>query len=96
MMDEPLANLDPPHQADWLRIVRHHVAQGGTAVTVLHEITMALHADDMVVLDGGRLVHQGACDQGTTHRALEQVFEGRIGVRSLDGQWLALPRLERP
>jgi len=96
MMDEPLANLDPPHQADWLRIVRHHVAQGGTAVTVLHEITMALHADDMVVLDRGRLVHQGACDQGATHRALEQVFEGRIGVHALDGQWLALPRLERP
>ena len=22
LMDEPLANLDPPHQADWLRIVR--------------------------------------------------------------------------
>ena len=41
LMDEPLANLDPPHQADWLRIVRRHVQRGGTAVSVLHEITMA-------------------------------------------------------
>lgn len=95
MMDEPLANLDPPHQADWLRIVRSHVARGGTAVTVLHEITMALHAQEMVVLAEGRVVHQGACDQPATHRAVEQVFEGRIGVHSLSGQWLALPRLEQ-
>ena len=91
LMDEPLANLDPPHQADWLRIVRRHVKQGGTALTVLHEITMALHADQMVVMRGGRVVHQGACSQVATHRALEQVFDGRIAVHELDGQWLALP-----
>ena len=27
LMDEPLANLDPPHQADWLLLVRELVAQ---------------------------------------------------------------------
>ncbi len=91
LMDEPLANLDPPHQADWLRIVRRHVQRGGTAVSVLHEITMALHADEMVVMRAGRVLHQGACAQPATHRALEQVFDGRIAVHELDGQWLALP-----
>jgi iron complex transport system ATP-binding protein len=95
MMDEPLANLDPPHQADWLHIVRRHVAAGGTALTVLHEITMALHADEVVVMAQGRVLHQGACSDAATHRALEQVFEGRIRVHSLDGQWLALPRAGR-
>jgi iron complex transport system ATP-binding protein len=30
LMDEPLANLDPPHQADWLTLVRQLVAQGTT------------------------------------------------------------------
>ena len=91
LMDEPLANLDPPHQADWLRIVRRHVHRGGTALTVLHEITMALHADDMVVMQAGRVLHQGACADPATHRALERVFDRRIGVHSLAGQWLALP-----
>jgi iron complex transport system ATP-binding protein len=91
LMDEPLANLDPPHQADWLRIVRRHVQRGGTAVSVLHEITMALHADEIVVMRAGRVVHQGGCDQPATHRALERVFDGRIAVHELDGQWLALP-----
>ena len=91
LMDEPLANLDPPHQADWLRIVRGHVKAGGTAVTVLHEITMALHADEMVVIDAGRVVHRGACLAPATHRALEKVFAGRVRVREIDGRPVALP-----
>ncbi len=91
VMDEPLANLDPPHQADWLRIVRRHVERGGTALSVLHEITMALHADEMVIMDAGRVVHQGCCAHGATHSALEQVFQHRIRVHSLAGQWVALP-----
>ena len=65
--------------------------RGGTALSVLHEITMALHADEMVVMDAGRVVHQGACTHPATHRALECVFEGRIAVHSLAGQWVALP-----
>ena len=91
LMDEPLANLDPPHQADWLRITREHVEAGGTAVSVLHEITMALHADEMVVMDAGRVIHQGACSDAATHRALEEVFGRRLVVHSLAGQWVALP-----
>jgi len=91
LMDEPLANLDPPHQADWLRIVRRHVERGGTALSVLHEITMALHADEIVVMDAGRVVHQGRCTHGATHAALENVFQRRISVHSLAGQWVALP-----
>jgi iron complex transport system ATP-binding protein len=91
LMDEPLANLDPPHQSDWLQIVRGHVAAGGTVVSVLHELTMALHADEMVILDRGRVVHQGACAEPATHRALAGVFGGRVSVHSLAGQWVALP-----
>jgi iron complex transport system ATP-binding protein len=91
LMDEPLANLDPPHQSDWLRIVRRHVERGGTALSVLHEITMALHADEMVVMEAGRVLHQGSCTDTATHRSLEQVFQRRIGIHSLAGQWVALP-----
>ena len=43
LMDEPLANLDPPHQVDWLEQVQCLKAQGTTVVSVLHEIGMALH-----------------------------------------------------
>ena len=92
LLDEPLANLDPPHQADWLQLVRELVRSGKTVVSVLHEISMALLADDMVVMRAGRLLHQGPCDDAATHRVLEQVFDGRIAIHRLGDQWLALPR----
>lgn len=91
LMDEPLANLDPPHQADWLLLVRELVAQGKTVVSVLHEIGMALHADQMVVMAQGRVCHQGACDDPDTHRAVEQVFDHRVAIHPLGDDWVALP-----
>lgn len=92
LMDEPLANLDPPHQADWLELVRRLVCAGRTVVSVLHEIGMALHADELVVMAQGRVTHQGPCADPNTHRALEAVFDQRIAVHHLQGQWVVLPR----
>ena len=92
LLDEPLSHLDPPHQADWMDLTRALVAGGATVLSVLHEVSMALQADEMLILQNGRLVHQGACADPRTHRALEQVFDQRIAVHTLDGQALALPR----
>ena len=92
LMDEPLANLDPPHQADWLLLVRELVAAGRTVVSVLHEISLALQADELVILSQGQVAWQGACADAATHRALEQVFDQRIAIHPLAGQWVALPR----
>ena len=91
LMDEPLVNLDPPHQADWLMLVQALVAQGKTVVSVLHEISMALHANEMVIMRQGRITHQGACNAAATHRALEAVFDKRIAIHALGDQWVALP-----
>jgi iron complex transport system ATP-binding protein len=93
LMDEPIVNLDPPHQVDWLEQVRCLTAQKTTVISVLHEVGMALHADDMLVMQAGRVVHQGPCDDAATHRAVEAVFDDRIAIHSLNGQWVAVPQL---
>lgn len=93
LMDEPLANLDPPHQVDWLQQVRGLVASAGTVISVLHELSLALQADEMVIMAGGCVRHQGRCADPATHRALEDVFEQRIRIANLDGQWVSLPRI---
>ncbi|MGH8820407.1 MAG: ATP-binding cassette domain-containing protein, partial [Rhodoferax sp.] len=93
LMDEPLANLDPPHQADWLALVRELVAGGKTVVSVLHEISLALRADEMVIMAGGAIAHQGGCRDAATHRALEQVFDHRIAIAPLLNQWVVLPKV---
>ena len=91
LMDEPLSNLDPPHQVDWLEQVHCLLAQGTTVVSVLHEIGMALHADDIVVMREGQVVHHGAGSDSATHAAIEAVFGQRIRIHPLAGQWVVLP-----
>jgi iron complex transport system ATP-binding protein len=91
LMDEPLSNLDPPHQVDWLEQVHCLLAQGTTVVSVLHEIGMALHADDIVVMREGQVVHHGAGCDSATHAAIEAVFGQRIRIHPLAGQWVVLP-----
>lgn len=91
LMDEPLANLDPPHQADWLIWQKELLAQGKTLVTVLHEIQYALKADHLVMLKHGRLHFEGSSQDRATHQALIALFEGRIRLEKLGNDWVSLP-----
>ncbi|WP_092954268.1 ABC transporter ATP-binding protein [Paracidovorax konjaci] len=96
LMDEPLAHLDPPHQADWLRTVRGLARQGCAVVSVLHEVSFALQADALVILAAGRVFHHGPCADPATHAALEAVFGHRIRVHAVDGLHVAVPRVQGP
>jgi iron complex transport system ATP-binding protein len=92
LMDEPLANLDPPHQADWMATVRALLAEGRTVVSVLHEVNAALAADSIVVMAAGRISHHGPSGDAATQRALEAVFDQRLAVHRVENQWIALTR----
>lgn len=85
LMDEPLANVDPPHQADWVNTVRSLTKQGKTVITVLHELNVALAADYLLMMKGGEVSNFGACADLSTHHAMEELFSHRIQVRKFDG-----------
>jgi iron complex transport system ATP-binding protein len=91
LMDEPLSHLDPPHQADWLDLVRAQAAHGVAVVSVLHELNIALQADELVVMARGAIRHQGAPGDTATQAALQAVFDQRLRFVQVEGQWLALP-----
>jgi iron complex transport system ATP-binding protein len=91
LMDEPLAHLDPPHQADWIALMRALATAGALVVSVLHELNVALQADELVIMRAGGVPHHGPTARADTHRALEAAFERRVRVRPVDGQWVALP-----
>lgn len=91
LMDEPLAHLDPPHQADWMALLRERVATGHGVVSVLHELHLALQADRLVLMADGRIVHTGAPADTATHDALRTVFGPRLHIAQLHGRWVALP-----
>jgi iron complex transport system ATP-binding protein len=91
LMDEPLSNLDPPHQSDCLAMIRSLVAQGKTVVTVLHEIAFALCADEVIVMNEACVHFQGMRDTIDTHRQIEQVFQNRIEIHSFKNRLIVLP-----
>jgi iron complex transport system ATP-binding protein len=93
LLDEPLANLDPPHQIDWQHAIRDQVKNGTTVISVLHELPMALLSDELLILREGHVVHQGECSDPATHRAIEVVFDQRIRVLKVDEMWTTVPRL---
>lgn len=91
LLDEPLNHLDPPHQADWLHSMKGQVECGATVVSVMHDMGLALHADRVVVMQHGQVVHEGAASEPVTHRSIEAVFDHRIQVHQLQGRWVTLP-----
>jgi ABC-type cobalamin/Fe3+-siderophores transport system ATPase subunit len=92
LMDEPIANLDPPHQADWLQWQTTLSDQGKTSITVLHEIQFALQAENLILLGKKGVHHQGKSDDPLTHQALIDLFDGRIELTKLGKRWVALTR----
>jgi iron complex transport system ATP-binding protein len=85
LMDEPLANLDPPHQADWVNTVKWLAANGTAVISVLHEINVALLADSLLVMAAGKVAFAGSCADSNAHRAVERVFEQRLKVVEYGG-----------
>jgi len=96
LMDEPLAGVDVPHQADWLEWVRCLTETGASVVSVLHELNLALQADRVWVMSEGQWVHSGLPNEKDTHQALSDVFQNRLQWREWQDEgltrWVALPK----
>ena len=59
--DEPTGNLDSQSSAEVLRLLRQSVDElGQTVVMVTHDANAAAIADRVVVLDDGKIVHDGS------------------------------------
>jgi iron complex transport system ATP-binding protein len=58
---------------------------------VLHDLQMALLADQILVLRVGGVPHAGASDAPATHAALVQAFDDRIRIVPLDGRCAVFP-----
>jgi ATP-binding cassette subfamily B protein len=62
ILDEPTSAMDPWSEAAWLARFRALTA-GQTVLLITHRFTAARHADEIHVLDGGRIVESGAHDE---------------------------------
>jgi len=94
LLDEPTTHLDPPHQVALVRLVRRQVNAGTTVVSVLHDLSLALLADTLVVMQQGRIRAQGARDDPQLHAALSDAFDGAIRIERFGARWIAIPHVE--
>ena len=94
LLDEPTTHLDPPHQVVLMRLVRQQVRGGTTVVSVLHDLSFALLADHLVVMERGRIRAEGAADDPRLHATLVDVFQGAIRIERFESRWIAVPHLE--
>ncbi len=91
LLDEPTTHLDPPHQAQLVRLLREQAARGVAVITVLHDLSLALLADRVVLMHGGRIAHDGAPADPALHASLARVFEGALRVVASEGRLLVVP-----
>lgn len=93
LADEPLANLDPPHQQDVLRLMRAAADAGKGVLVVLHQLDAAARvADDLLILKDGRTVAFGPSAVVLTPTTLEAAFNMPMDVIDLQGRTAILPR----
>lgn len=97
LLDEPTTHLDAPHQIALVRCLRARAAGGAAVVAVVHDLNLALAADRVLVLAGGRLRADGHPADAQVQAALVEVFDRAFTIEGLerDGRrhWFALPAL---
>ncbi len=97
LLDEPTTHLDAPHQRALLRGLVARARVGAAVVAVLHDLTLALAADRVLVMNRGRIVADGAPADAALRAALVQVFDAAFSIQAVavGGQprWVAVPGL---
>ena len=76
LLDEPTAHLDQTYETAFLRqLNRIKTARKKTFLVVLHDLALAVrYADDMIVLDHGRVAFSGTKETCLQENVLERVF----------------------
>lgn len=91
LADEPLANLDPPHQRDMLALLRIAAESGKGAVAVLHQLDAAATANDVLILKSGELIAFGRAREVLTPANLDAAFGMTFDIIDHEGRIAILP-----
>ena len=85
-LDEATANVDPENENELMRAIRSLTAEK-TVIMIAHRLKTVEHADQILVIDRGRIVQQG------THESLmaeEGLYKAFIGERREAAGWKLL------
>ena len=83
IFDEATANVDPENE-DQLQRAMEALTREKTVLMIAHRLKTVRNADQILVLDQGRIVQQG------THEELiaqDGIYRGFVTERTASGQW---------
>jgi len=81
LLDEPTTALDLHHQVHLMRLLTELAAAGRTVVCATHDLNLAAHfADQVILLCEGRVRAQGGVDRVMTAEYLREVYGDDIWV----------------
>lgn len=92
LLDEPTTHLDPPHQVALVRLFQR-LARERTVVSVLHDLSLALQADHLVVMQAGRVRAIGPASDENVQATLQEVFDHALSIQRIGGRFVAMPNL---
>jgi iron complex transport system ATP-binding protein len=94
LLDEPTTHLDPPHQIDIARILRSQALErGGTIVSAIHDMTVALMADRIVVMAASGIIGHGTVEQALEGDWLSRAFGTPVDIVRSGTGYLWQPQL---
>jgi len=95
LLDEPTTHLDPPHQEDVARLLREQAHGGGVCVvSAIHDLSLALTADRLIVLGSHGLIGHGTVREALCGDWLSAAFRTRVDIIDHHGVHLWRPTLE--
>ncbi len=81
LLDEPTASLDINHQVRTFELVRELVADGKTVVAAIHDLNLAAHyCDELLLLSGGSVLASGPPTSVLAEDTLREAFDARAVV----------------
>lgn len=75
LADEPVAGLDLAHQINVMQLLKSHCSFGHGAIVVLHDLQLASHfCDRLVLISDRRVITEGHADQVINNRFLRETY----------------------
>jgi len=86
LLDEPTTFLDIDRQYEMMELIKR--ANGSkTVIAVLHHVSLALeYADNVIVMNEGRIAFSGAKEDAVSSGVLEQIYGIEINTVEIDGK----------
>lgn len=91
--DEPLANLDPAHQLDAIKIFKKSAANGVGILLVLHDLNISAQiADEIIILKNGQIIAQGDAKEVLNKDTIAKAYNVEaFEANGRDGQKIFIP-----